>query len=247
MTFAVLVCSFATTRFFPTDGDMLPVRLDARAGISFNWPVTKRGNVTNIVLAKLRDWSQGKSPLEARISIYNKIRDIPYAIVPELIHHRRYAGILTIGKGSCTPKHFLLCEMYRKLGITVLYACYPFRWDEVKVDYPPTLKKMARTLPPSYHVACKAEIDGKMVLIDATLDPAMEHLGLPVNKNWDGISDTLLPIVPCGDEQLYHPNEASQIRPSLDSKWQAFYKELNVWLAEVRKSLLYQSPNKGYT
>jgi len=192
--------------------------------------------MTEILLAKFNQWTQGKSSLEARVSIYNMIRDIPYAIIPELIDPERYTKIFAVGKGSCTPKHFLLCEMYQKLGMTVLYACYPFRWDEVEVDYPPILRKLARALPTSYHIACKVEINAELVLVDATLDPAMERLGLPVNKDWDGISDTVLPIVSCGEEQLYHPYEASHIKARLDRKSLAFYKELNSWLVKVRRS-----------
>jgi len=192
------------------------------------------------VLAKFNQWTQGKSSLEARVSIYNSIRDIPYAIVPELIDPEKYVKIFSAGRGSCTPKHFLLCEMYQKLGMTVLYACYPFRWDEIEIDYPPILRKLARAIPASYHVACKVEISSNLVLVDATVDPALERLGLPVTKDWDGISDTVLPIVPCGDEQLYHPCEASHIRPRLDGKSLAFYKELNSWLAKVRRSLSHQ-------
>jgi hypothetical protein len=192
--------------------------------------------MTEIVLAKFNQWTKGRSPLEARVNIYSRIRDIPYAIMPELIDPEKYIRIFTAGKGSCTPKHFLLCEMYQKLGMTVLYACYPFRWDEVEVDYPPKLRKLARAIPTSYHVACKVEINGELVLVDATLDPAMERLGLPVNKDWDGISDTVLPIVSCGEEQLYHPYEASHIKARLDDKSLAFYKELNSWLVKVRRS-----------
>ena len=192
--------------------------------------------MTGIVLRKFNQWTQGKNSLEARISIYNMIRDIPYAIIPELIDPERYTKIFTAGKGSCSPKHFLLCEMYQKLGLTVLYACYPFRWEEVKVDYPTKLRKLARVIPTSYHVACKAEINGELVLVDATLDPIMGRLGLPVNKDWDGISDTLLPIMSCGEEQLYHPSEASHIKPRLDDKSLAFYQELNSWLVKVRRS-----------
>lgn len=192
--------------------------------------------MSQTVLEKFIKWTDGKSSREARVSIFERVRDIPYAIVPELIDHQRYPQILIVGKGSCTPKHFLLSEMYQKLGLTVLYACYPFRWDEIEIDYPPILRKLASALPTSYHVACKVEIDKHLVLVDATVDPSLEKLGLPVNKRWDGISDTLLPIKSCGEEQLYHPSEACHIRPRLDDKSLIFYKELNSWLAKVRRS-----------
>jgi hypothetical protein len=192
--------------------------------------------MTDIVLTKFNQWIKGKDPLEARVKIYNRIRDIPYAIIPELIDPEKYIGIFTAGKGSCTPKHFLLCEMYQRLGLTVLYSCYPFRWVEVEVDYPTKLRKLARAVPTSYHVSCKVEINGELVLVDATLDSAIARLGLPVNKDWDGVSNTLLPIVSCGEEKLYHPSEAAHIKPRLDEKSLVFYKGLNSWLSKMRRS-----------
>jgi hypothetical protein len=38
-----------------------------------------------IIDEKFNEWTKGRSPLDARINIYRQIRDIPYAIVPELI------------------------------------------------------------------------------------------------------------------------------------------------------------------
>ena len=98
------------------------------------------------------------TPLQARINVFNHIRDIPYAIVPEIMDYRGYVNILKTGKGSCSPKHFLLCEMYRRLGLMVLYVVYPHRWDEIAEimgEYSDRLKDMALALPVSRHIACK--------------------------------------------------------------------------------------------
>lgn len=190
--------------------------------------------MARIIEETFREWTRGRGTEEARINIYQRIRDIPYAVVPELIDPERYVQILMLNKGSCTPKHFLLCDMYQRLGMLVLYVIYPFRWDEVEIDYPPSLRKLAKAVPTSYHLACRVDIEGKLVLVDATLDQALERLGLPVNKEWDGRSDTLLPVKPSGEELLYHPSEASRMQVPLDEKSLAFYRELNLWLEEVR-------------
>jgi hypothetical protein len=80
------------------------------------------------------------------------------------------------------------------------------------------------------------DIDGRLVLIDATLDPALQKVGLPVNEEWDGIRDTLLAVNPCGEEQLYHPSEAHLMQSRVaDEKSLAFYNELNSWLEKVRE------------
>lgn len=184
---------------------------------------------------KFREWTQGKKAVEARISIYKRIRDIPYAVILELNHPERYVEILKLGRGSCTPKHFLLGNMYQRLGLLVLYVVYPFRWDEVEIDYPPRLRRLAKGMPIGYHLACKVEIGQRLVLVDATLDPALERLALPVNRAWDGKRETLLPVRPCGEEQLYHPSEAHSMQARSEENALAFYTELNSWLEEARR------------
>ncbi|MFC2022274.1 hypothetical protein ACFLTR_03590 [Chloroflexota bacterium] len=191
--------------------------------------------MTKLVEEKFREWTQGKDVAEARLSIYERIRDIPYAVIPDLNDAERYIDILKLGNGSCTPKHFLLCDMYQKLGMLVLYVVYPFRWDEVEINYPPRLRKLAKAMPTSYHLTCRVDIGGELVLVDATLDKALKKLGLPVNEEWDGTTNTLLPVKSCGEEQLHHPSEAYLLRAQPSEEALAFYYELNHWLDEVRK------------
>ncbi|OGO01435.1 MAG: hypothetical protein A2Y72_04530 [Chloroflexi bacterium RBG_13_53_26] len=188
-----------------------------------------------VVAERFREWTAGQDGLQSRVAIFEKIRDMPYAVVPELNDAHRYVEILTLGKGSCTPKHFLLCSMYQRLGLSVLYAVYPFRWAEVELPYPPRLRRLAEALPMSYHLACRVEIEGRLVLVDATLDPALEQMGLPVNKDWDGLSDTQLPMHPSGEEELYHHSEAASLRAQPDEARVTFYNALNQWLEDLRR------------
>ena len=126
---------------------------------------------TDRVIETFRDWTQGKSPAEARIAVFKHIRDIPYAIVPELRDPRVGAEkILEIQKGGCQPKHYLLGLYFAKLGIPVKYVTYEFLWEDSAVGYPEDLKWMTKKMPPAYHLAVKAEIDGRRVLVDATWD-----------------------------------------------------------------------------
>ena len=191
--------------------------------------------IDGLIEQRFGEWTNGKNGVEARVNIYHQIRNMPYAVIPELVDAERYLEILRLGRGSCTPKHFLLCNMYQKLGMLVLYVVYPFRWDESEIDYPPRLRRLAEELPLSYHLACRVDIDGELVLVDATLDPALARLGLPVNEEWDGVSDTRLPMIPRGEEQLYHPSEASLMRARYSEKQLAFYHELNSLLEKVRR------------
>jgi len=192
--------------------------------------------MTDIIDLKFSEWSQGKSSADARVSIYYKIRDIPYAVIPDVSSPEQCVGMLQSNRGSCTPKHLLMCEMYHRLGLEVLYAVYPFRWDDFEAIYSSKLKKLAQAMPLSHHLACRVDINGNLVLVDATLDPALQKLGLPVNHEWDGRNDTLLAVKPCGDEQLYHPSEAFLMQPrTFDDKALAFYDGFNSWLDEIRQ------------
>ncbi len=80
----------------------------------------------DIISEKLSRWTKGQNPLEARISVFRKIRDIPYAIIPEVIHPQKYLDILKINKGSCSPKHFLLADLLERLGLTIFYSVWQF-------------------------------------------------------------------------------------------------------------------------
>ncbi len=192
---------------------------------------------TDIISRKLLEWTHGMSAEDARITIFYRIRDIPYAVLPELNDPERFVDIVKLNRGSCTPKHFLLCNMFQKIGLEVLYVVYPFLWGDFEALYPPELRDLARTMPMSYHLACKVDIQGNLVLVDATIDPALQKLGLPVNNKWDGFSETLLAMNPCGEEQLYHPSEARLMQPqNTDEKSLAFYNGLNSWLERVRRS-----------
>lgn len=180
-------------------------------------------------------WTKGKDISQAITTIYKNIRDIPYAVIPELNNIERYTEILTYGKGSCMPKHLLLGRMYERLGLEVLYAVFPFRWDQKEIEYPPHLRELAEKLPSASHLACRVDIKGSLVLVDATLDPALGKLGLPVNQTWDGVSDTLLPIKPVGEEQLYHSSEVPLTQTGYPNEQaMEFYNGLNKWLDEVR-------------
>jgi len=184
-----------------------------------------------------QDWTRGKTDLGARISVFEHVRDIPYAIVPELSHAENYVKILREGRGSCTPKHLLLARMFQWLGLEVFLTVCPFRWADVPVDFPPDLRSIIACLPDDHHMACRVALEGGLILVDATLDTSLEPLGLPVNTRWDGISHTKLAVEPCGPEELFHPSEVSHINQvMIDESHLEFFRRLNDWLEEVRKT-----------
>jgi hypothetical protein len=74
-----------------------------------------------------------------------------------------------------------------------------------------------------------------LVLVDATLDLPLQKACWPVNIDWDGRSDTVLPMTPCGQEELYYLSEAPLMSARIDAQFMEFYRELNTFLEWIRQ------------
>ncbi len=134
---------------------------------------------------------------ESMISIFSHIRDIPYSlVVPVNDPKSLQEQLLVTGKGSCAAKHYLLAEMFWMLNITVVYATFPFIWNDPDIHYPPQLRKLAATLPFAHHLACRVQTGCSWILVDATWDLPLAKAGFPVNDNWDGYSATKCAVKP---------------------------------------------------
>jgi hypothetical protein len=192
---------------------------------------------------RFAEWTKGLEPKEAMISVYEHIRDIPYAIIPELRDPvKGPAGILEKGCGSCIPKHFLLAAMFGRLGIPVKFATYPFKWGDPAINYPPDIRNMVKELPTTYHLACKARIGAAWRLVDATWDPPLKRANFPVNEDWDGESDTNNAVTPF--EEVLHDSLDDRLRYESSRKtlytekekaaYERFIPALNAWLKTLR-------------
>lgn len=196
-----------------------------------------------LILEKFNEWTTGLDPVQARIAIFNNIRDIPYMIVPELRDPiKGPSGLLAQGKGSCQPKHWLLAILFGKLNIPVKYATYVFSWDDARIRYPAELKKIVKSLPLSYHLACKANIDGDWILVDATYDTPLKKAGLPITEKWDGVSNTRCAVNAL--EEVLHDTVEERVAYEVTQKssyteadkalYAEFVDKLNEWLDKVR-------------
>jgi len=197
-----------------------------------------------IVDEKFNEWTSGLDPKASRIAVFNKIRDIPYMIIPELRSpDAGPSGILEKNCGSCQPKHWLLAIYFKKLGIPLKYASYPFYWHAGNfIKYPPELKLMMKGLPVTNHLAIKANIESKWVLVDATYDLPLGKAGFPINKIWDGISPTHNAVHPL--KEILH--DTAEERVAYDAKTRESYTDneraalaefvpkLNAWFESLR-------------
>ncbi|MFC2017764.1 hypothetical protein ACFLTQ_00475 [Chloroflexota bacterium] len=192
----------------------------------------------DLIAQRFEEWTKGKEAVEARISIFEGIRDIPYAVTLETQDSQKGPEeMLRSNRGSCQPKHYLLGDMFQRLGITIFYVVYGFRWDELEVDYPPHLRELSRKMPVSHHLACRARINDELMLVDATCDLPLERIGVPVNKHWDGFGSLVIPLHPLGDEDIFHTSERLPLAlPSFSDIESEFFMNLNEWLEEVRSN-----------
>ncbi|MDO9325711.1 MAG: transglutaminase domain-containing protein [Methanoregula sp.] len=153
--------------------------------------------ISPLVLSTFHAWTQGLDTQASLCSIFSHIRDIPYSLVVPLNDSKKpQEQILLTGKGSCGSKHYLLAEMFRYMNIPVVYATFPFLWNDPDLDYPPDLRKLAATLPVAHHLACRVQIGCSWILVDATWDLPLAKAGFPVNEHWDGYSKTECAVKP---------------------------------------------------
>ena len=197
-----------------------------------------------LIIKRFNAWTKGHSAEEARISVFEHIRDIPYAIVPELRDpDTGPVGLIKLNKGSCVPKHFLMAFMLGELGLSVKYANYLFSWDDPAIKYPESIKKILPAMPVTAHLACKAYINNRWALVDATYDLPLKKAGFMVTERWDGRSDTKNAVRPL--EEIVHEVPESMVRYTTERRsgytekekaaYAQFTKELNSWLEEIRK------------
>lgn len=144
-----------------------------------------------LINSKFREWTKGLDTHQSMISIFEHVRDIPYSLaVPLRDPISGPEEMLRIGRGYCGPKHHLLAAMYRKLDLDVIYATFPFLWNDPDLRYPPGLRELSARVPVSHHLACRVQLGNRRVLVDATWDPPLARAGFPVNEHWDGWADT---------------------------------------------------------
>lgn len=198
----------------------------------------------DIVNVRFIEWTKGLDPVKARMSVFEHIRDIPYAIIPELRDpYTGPAGMLKLNKGSCVPKHFLLGLLFAKMGIQVKYASYLFAWDDKGVAYTPALRQLTKEMPITAHLAIKACIENKWVLIDATWDLPLRKYGFPVNVEWNGFIDCKNAVTPIKeiihgtmDERVRYSDERRGSYTEREKKaYEMFTAQLNDWLARIRR------------
>ncbi|HEY3419987.1 MAG TPA: hypothetical protein VGK23_05490 [Methanomassiliicoccales archaeon] len=195
------------------------------------------------LMAKFRSWTDGLDPIEMRIALFERVRDIPFRPTVSLYGDRDSPDrIIAQNFGSSEAKSILLGTMLEMLKIRVMYVTYSFRWENLRVEYPSSLRQYIRAIPVSFHTALKAEIDGNLVLLDPTYDVPLGKAGFKMNRSWNGSSDTMLGVME--REEIVHIDQNERAKYAklrydhYDEEQIAslteFYEKLNAWLDTLR-------------
>ena len=195
------------------------------------------------LLAKFRSWTDGLDPIESRIALFERVRDIPFRPTVNL-YSDRDAPERTIAQnfGGSEAKSILLGTLFEMLNIRIMYVTYSFRWENLRVDYPSSLRQYVRAIPVSFHTALKAEIDGEWMLVDPSYDLPLGKVAFRLNRSWNGFSEMMLGVVE--REEIVHTDPIERAKYAklrhdhYDEEQLAslteFYEKLNLWLETLR-------------
>lgn len=198
---------------------------------------------------QLRENQPFLTPAEIRsraVVLFTQIRDMFFETVrygrrmsyEEIIDDMRIRR-----RGACSAKHYLLGSEYEQIGVPTIYVTTPFLWQDLNVDYPPTIKRVAEKMPVQYHLSLGILIDNETISIDATWDPALKRVGFPVNNLRERITQAELAVIPCG-EPVFHWNGDERFDYIKELKGSMsgvgvepeFYERLNQWLRSLRSN-----------
>ena len=192
--------------------------------------------MSSLIEKKYAEWTSGLDPVRARVALFEHVRDIPYSYPAS----RDPEEVLQSGVGTCSGKHYLLGELYRRLGLRVRNMICSHRFNESPLPFPDDMQAMLRRDEiVDMHDYLQIELGGDWIDIDATWERGLRDFGFPVNEDWDGQAPMLLSVVP--DENLVVDGEAvrtkeemlAKLSPRQRSLRKQFLDALNRWMSEL--------------
>jgi transglutaminase-like putative cysteine protease len=194
----------------------------------------------DIIHRAFHEWTDGCDPLRARIVLFEKIRDIPYAYPST----RDPGEVLEGGRGSCSGKHYLLGAMFRLLKLEVRHMICTHRFNESPIVFPAPMQEMLRKNEIiDMHDFLQVALDGEWVDIDATWPSGLREFGFPVNEHWDGKTAMLLSVVPeelthaARDPEALKEEQLSKLSPRQRALRKQFLTALSAWVQELAAEL----------
>jgi transglutaminase-like putative cysteine protease len=170
---------------------------------------------------------------EGVVRVFERVRDIPFGFAS----HRDGDTLLSVGFGTCGPKHALLAQLYAQLGLETRFVYVGFRFDDTPGDWPPELRARVHDGVVRGHTALQLRRAGRWIDVDATFDRPLAAAGFLVNSGWDGQSSMPLTVTPLMRiESALSPADAEVVlglhhRSGLP---RSLVAKLNAWLEGVR-------------
>lgn len=190
----------------------------------------------DIIQQVFRDWTTGSDQARARITLFERVREIPYRYPAS----RDPAEVLRQGCGSCSGKHYLLAEMFRLLGLRVRHMICTHRFNESSLVFPPAMQDMLRRNEiVDLHDYVQIAVNDTWIDVDATWERGLRDFGFPVNDGWDGKSPMLLSVVPEDfaiaerDPERLKEELLSKLTPRQRTLRKQFLQALSAWVEEL--------------
>ena len=192
------------------------------------------------IRAALEEWSEGRDPLAARIAVFERVRDLPYQYPAS----RDPLEVLGRRGGSCSGKHYLLGELFRRQGLPVRHMLCTHRFNDSPLPFPEHMQDLLRKNEiVDLHDYLQICVDGEWIDVDATWPLGLRDFGMPVTEDWDGKSPMNLTVIPDEHEQIDgEPGKAkeerlSKLTPRQRMLRKQFLEALGQWVAELQAEM----------
>jgi hypothetical protein len=167
-------------------------------------------------------------------TLFARVRDLPFGFAA----HSDPETLLTVGFGTCSPKHALLARLYAALGLETRFVYVAFRFEEMPGAFPAEFLPSLHDGVVRGHTALQLRRPGGWIDVDATFDRPLATAGFVVTEGWDGRTSMPLTVTPVRrvESTLPPAHEAALLgldhrtalpRPVIDA--------LNLWLDGVRR------------
>ena len=197
---------------------------------------------TSLIDQRFAEWARSLDPLRARIVLFERGRDLSYAYPAS-----RDAGeVLRLGRGSCSGKHYLLGEFYRRLGVRVRNMLCTHRFNESPLPFSAEMQAMLRKDEIiDVHDYLQIHVDGRWIDVDATWERGLREFGFPVTENWDGRSTMVLSVVADEDEHTVVEGDPAKAKEGMLAKLsprqralrKKFLETLGRWALEIAQEI----------
>ncbi len=194
----------------------------------------------DLIGAALQEWTRGRDPVAARIALFEGVRDFPYQYPAS----RDPIEVLKTRRGSCSGKHYLLGELFRRQGVPVRHMVCTHRFNESPLPFPEELEAvLLKSEIVDLHDYLRIQVDGQWIDVDATWEKGLREFGFPVTEDWDGRSSMLLTVIAdeseevAGDPAKTKEEMLSKLPPRQRTMRKQFLEALAKWVQELEAEM----------